>query len=516
MADVAAIYDRLFPDRTLRYMLYEGADAIRGRPTVTEGSESFKPGHFSPEFLGCVERPAPQPGAPVTTIYLSIPRAPTPQELKQNDGVWGPPRPLRALFGLAPLVYEHIRYRAEVRRQRKAARRHAMYPLAAGQAAAQFVQAPPTDHPARPAILIGMHWLEVGGAEKLGFDTVKWALAAGLRVFVVVNVRSLQRLAERLPAHPDVTFLRLDRYLPDHLWPRFVEKLVQAENIRAVHIHHCTALYDCLPQLRITAPWVKIIDSTHIVEYADGGYPRISGVWTNYIDVHHVISRNLTEYYRDNFQVLNKVRLGRMLERAEITSAPPPLTLSSGKKALHVAFIGRLFYQKRPIVVAETFRALAAWAKGAGVELTGTLVGEGPFSGAVARLLQRWGLNDRITMLPANVDVPALLRRSDLLILPSNNEGLALVCYEAVEHGCLPISTDVGGQKELLPADLLVPLAPRAAVRETVVILDRLWRDPAALAAAGAALHAGRAAIAADPTAEEVLMPIYRAAAAQE
>lgn len=172
-----------------------------------------------------------------------------------------------------------------------------------------------------------------------------------------------------------------------------------------------------------------------------------------------------------------------------------------------------MYYQKRPVVAVETLRALDAWATKNGVSFSATMVGEGPFEGAVTRLLRRYGLGGKVTQLPGNTDVPALLGRSDLLILPSNNEGLALVCYEAIAHGCIPISTRVGSQDEVLPDDLLVPLAPHAAVRQTVFAVDRMWHDNGFLQRQKDGLAERWRKLSADPTAEEVLKPIYRAAA---
>ena len=45
---------------------------------------------------------------------------------------------------------------------------------------------------------------------------------------------------------------------------------------------------------------------------------------------------------------------------------------------------------------------------------------------------------------------------ANVLILPSLNEGLTLTAYEAVSRGVLVISSDVGAQHELLPAECLV------------------------------------------------------------
>ena len=515
--EIRAIYDRLYPQHALTLVLLQGDDPTWGAPEVFEGPVSLGPQHVPGRFLGMIRRPGPRPDAAEVTVVLSVPRPPTEGEIRHAEAPWQPVRPLAPIFRMQPILYEDIRYRFEMRRKARAPVRHAHRPLPFGKGVTMLspdLPQPPADRP-RPAILIGVHWLEVGGAENLAFDCAAWAVEAGLRVFVVASTPSLQRLAHRLPAGDDVQFIRLDRYLPPKLWPRFVERLVTQENIRLVHIHHCAPLYESLPQLRVFAPQVQVIDSTHIVEYADGGYPRLSGVWSNFIDLHHVISTGLVDYFRDRFGILHNVRLGRMIERHDDPAALPRPNLTPGQKTLHVAFIGRLYYQKRPVVLALTLRALDRWARANGVDLTASIVGEGPFAPAVARLLARFGLRERVTMLPGNADVPALLGRSDILLLPSNNEGLALVCYEAIRHGCIPVGTDVGAQSEIVPADLLVPLAPRRTVRETVRRVRRLWQDAAFLDRQHAAMRAAWSRIAADPTAREVLMPIYEQAARQ-
>ena len=79
-------------------------------------------------------------------------------------------------------------------------------------------------------------------------------------------------------------------------------------------------------------------------------------------------------------------------------------------------------------------------------------------------------------------------------------------------HGCIPISTRVGSQDEVLPDGLLVPLAPRAAVAGTVAAVDAMYdaRDAGAAWPQGSRLQAAWTRLTADPTAEEALMPIYR------
>lgn len=511
VTEIVDIYRCLYPVQNLHFFFYEGLNPVWGEPTVVEGDIKVGPEHLSAEYIGQLEIDGAYDGSQKISIFISIPRAPTPLEVQQSEPDWRPIRSLKTLYQISPLLYEQVRFWVEMRRKKPHLHSHAVLPFSKGSSALKKPVPPASS--ARPAILIAMHWLEIGGAEKLAFDTVHWALEAGLRVYVTAGVASLQRLASKLPDHPDVVFIRLDRYLPHHLWAQYLENFVLNEKIELIHIHHCQVMYDALPQIRIKAPWVKVIDSTHIVEYYNGGFPRISGVWSNYIDVHHVISRELVDYYQEKFHVLeSKVVLGRMLENNK-QRMPSRANFQIQQKKIHINFIGRLYYQKRPIVLVETLRSLARWAQKNGVDIQGTVVGEGPFRSYVTQLLKRYGLLHMFSVEAANYDIPALLDRSDILLLPSNNEGLALVCYEAVEHGCIPISTDVGSQREIVPADLLLPLSPRACIRRTVQIVDKLWHDEAFLSSQKDALLAAWSRLAADPTAKDVLMPHYKAAA---
>ena len=94
-----------------------------------------------------------------------------------------------------------------------------------------------------------------------------------------------------------------------------------------------------------------------------------------------------------------------MLTRHDGEVALPALNMTVGAKVLRVAFIGRYYYQKRPIVMARTLGALARWARRNGVELRATLVGEGPFRREVEQLVRSYGLGDAVEFLSASADV---------------------------------------------------------------------------------------------------------------
>ncbi|MFS4438321.1 glycosyltransferase [Paracoccaceae bacterium GXU_MW_L88] len=475
---------------------------------VREGRARFAWEDVSPGYVGFVSAGDMNPDAPAITLRITVSAAPTKTHESPEDAPWQVTRKLAPLYRISPLAYETLRDGYD---QYASWRDHRQLWHSLPYCDTIDRTAPEAATGKRPAILIGMHFLEMGGAEKLGFDCVEWALEAGLRVFVVAERTALHRRADRLPDHPDVTFLRADIWLPHHDWGTWLEHFVAEENIRLVHIHHCGPLYGNLAHLRATAPHVEVIDSTHIIEYRNGGFPRASGTWTNYIDLHHVISNDLATMYMMRFGVVDRVKLGRMLDGA--TQTPPEPNLTPGQDHLTLTFIGRLFYQKRPITAVLVLRSIHKWARRQGLDLKVNFVGDGPFLNEVQRLSAKWGLADVITFHPGGADVPALLSGSDILLLPSANEGLALVCYEAIAHGAIPISTNVGGQGELLPEELMTAQTPIRTVPQMTKIVRKLWEDGRFLDQMVAKLHDNYARISKDPTAREVLMPLYEAVA---
>ena len=55
-------------------------------------------------------------------------------------------------------------------------------------------------------------------------------------------------------------------------------------------------------------------------------------------------------------------------------------------------------------------------------------------------------------------EMPSVMNCIDLMILPSLNEGLPLVCAEAIRCGADVIGSDVGGISEVIGSENVIPL----------------------------------------------------------
>lgn len=115
-----------------------------------------------------------------------------------------------------------------------------------------------------------------------------------------------------------------------------------------------------------------------------------------------------------------------------------------------VAFAGNLVSVKNVLALPHIFKAVAEQYD---APLHFIIAGDGK--------LRKQLESDKTVTLLGNVaaeDMPALMNCVDVLVLPSLNEGLPLVCAEALNCGANVVGSDVGGIAEVIGKQNVVPL----------------------------------------------------------
>ena len=121
-----------------------------------------------------------------------------------------------------------------------------------------------------------------------------------------------------------------------------------------------------------------------------------------------------------------------------------------------VAFAGNLSAVKNVLTLPKIFRTVSEQFS---EPLHFLIAGDGKLRKQLEADL--WSAN-HISFL-GNVeaeDMPALMNCVDVLVLPSLNEGLPLVCAEALKCGANVVGSDVGGIAEVIGYQNVVPLGP--------------------------------------------------------
>jgi glycosyltransferase involved in cell wall biosynthesis len=105
------------------------------------------------------------------------------------------------------------------------------------------------------------------------------------------------------------------------------------------------------------------------------------------------------------------------------------------------------------------------------------VAGDGPCLPQLRQLVTQLGLDERVRFLGQVRDVPGLLSRASLFVLPSLTEGISLTLLEAMASSLAVVTTRVGGNPEVVAdgeTGLLVPPGNPAAL---VAALLRLNED---------------------------------------
>jgi glycosyltransferase involved in cell wall biosynthesis len=127
--------------------------------------------------------------------------------------------------------------------------------------------------------------------------------------------------------------------------------------------------------------------------------------------------------------------------RAEVRAALP----IPRRDAVVVLFVGRLVVQKNIPLLLE---ALARFDAATRPVLL--LAGSGPLRAELEAKAAELGIAGDVAFIGDRSDIGDVMQAADLLVLPSDDEGMSNVVLEAMAAGCAVIASDVGGNPEVI------------------------------------------------------------------
>lgn len=334
----------------------------------------------------------------------------------------------------------------------------------------------------RRRLLLLLPDLDHGGVSSFALAMLEQLTAHGYSCTVATTMPGNHPLREAFARHAAVFVL--DAFLRRADVPRFLHYLIESRHVDAVLLSNSVTGYRLLPYLRAHCGAVALIDYNHMrdPDTANGGSPGFGAAYDPLLDLHLTSSANLRDWMVAHgaspsrshvvYTAVDTARWRpnaalRATTRAELRVGDVPLLL----------YPARLTVQKQPWLFARVLALLQAQ----GIPFRCVVAGDGPDRPALARFLRRNGLLERVQLL-GMVDaerMQALMAASDILFLPSAYEGLALVLYEAMASGVVPVSVASGGQAELVTPDcgILVPADERQEQRYAAA-LEWLIRAP--------------------------------------
>lgn len=291
--------------------------------------------------------------------------------------------------------------------------------------------------------------LGTGGAEAVVLALTEGSAARGHRVWVasdrgwrVASVGSIPGADHvRLPLAPAGPLALAGSAARLLAWaPGRPVDLVHAHNIRATLAAHPVA----------RARRIPLVTTVHGLGADD--YPRAVRVLRRCSDLVVAVSEAVAEDLRGAGlppELLRVVENAVTPPPAADPAAADPLPDLAGQDPV-VLCAARMTRQKRQDLL------LRGWAARARRHGRLVLAGDGPERPRLEALARDLGLGCEVRFLGDRDDVPALLRRADLLALPSDWEGLPIGVLEALATGVPVLASAVGGLPDLADAVALV------------------------------------------------------------
>lgn len=307
-------------------------------------------------------------------------------------------------------------------------------------------------------ILMIFPWMITGGADLFNLNLVKGLDKNKYSITIITtepNENVLRQYFEKYATVYDLTSFINQKY-----WPAFINYIIEKENINIIFNSNSKFGYGILPYIKAKNPNISIIDYVHMEEWynRNGGYSRYSAMYSPLIDKTLICNENsrkvLIEHFKRNEKEIETIYIGvdeekfnpNNYDKEELTKKY--IGKNINKKI--ITYICRISEQKRPLLLLEIIAKLKKERQ----DFKVLVVGDGNLLFKMKEKAQKLGLSEEIVFLGNIVNTAEVYRISDVTINCSLKEGLALTSYESLSMGVPVISSDVGGQKELVNNDV--------------------------------------------------------------
>jgi glycosyltransferase involved in cell wall biosynthesis len=192
------------------------------------------------------------------------------------------------------------------------------------------------------------------------------------------------------------------------------------------------------------------------------------------VDQYVAVALAVADQLTDSFRVPGrKVEVLHNGVPVEVFASRPKTGLDAADKSDRrpvVLTVGRLDDQKGHGVLLEAAQHVP--------DATFLLAGEGENRGALQQTAERRGISNRVVFLGHRSDIPDLLTRCDLFVLPSLYEAFPLSVLEAMAAGTPVVATAVGGTPEAVEDGVTGYLVPPGDATRLAAAINMALADP--------------------------------------
>lgn len=311
-------------------------------------------------------------------------------------------------------------------------------------------------------ILMIIPWMVIGGADKFNLDFINGLGKEKYDVTIITTEPAINLYRQKYKENS--TIYDLTTFLDQKDWIPFINYIIKKNNINLIMNTNSEIGYSFLPYLKALYPNIPIIDYVHMEEWynRNGGYSRDSSGVKDVIDKTLTCNENSTNILIDHFNrkksEVKTVYIGVDEKKfnPEKYNKEELLKEYGIKKKYVIGFICRITEQKRPLLLVEIAKKLKKERNDFIILVAGT----GNLLSELKSKVNHAGLSENFKFIGNITETQKFYKMCDLTLNCSIKEGLALTSYESLSMDVPVISSDVGGQKELINDDtgVIVPL----------------------------------------------------------
>ena len=296
--------------------------------------------------------------------------------------------------------------------------------------------------------------MEMGGADLFNLDVCRKIDKSRFEVRLLTTVPGEQSWRQRFEEYVTDIF-DLPSFLEPKDFPEFISYFIQSREADVLFLSNSYDGYYLVPWLRTQFPNLAIIDYVHMEEWywRNGGYARTAGAMGEVLEKTYVCNERTRRVLIRDFdrkpESVETLYIGVDQEQYDASKVENGLArkeLGIGGDRPIVLFPCRIHPQKRPFLMLE----IAKDGRKKIPDIAFVVVGDGPQFEELKLAVQRDGLDETVYLAGRQKDMRPYYKDSAMTLICSLKEGLALTAYESLSMGKPVVTSDVGGQAELI------------------------------------------------------------------
>lgn len=305
-------------------------------------------------------------------------------------------------------------------------------------------------------ILFIVPWFVVGGADIFTLNLIKGLRNNGYEISVVTTKKCDYILRQKVEQFVDEYF-DLTTFLKEKDWASFIYHIIKSRKIQCVFITNTFFGYYVLPWLKYYFKEIPFVDYIHAENWTlrNGGFPKDSNSVAGYLDTTFTCTKHLKEMMytimNRNVKNIKPVYIGTDVDfyNRDIEFEGEKELKEKYKNKKVILLVGRMVHYKRPLFALKVLQELLKQRD----DIRLAIVGDGIALDDVRESVKANNLEEYVDIYGMQEDVRRFYKVADVTLVCSLREGLTLTTYESLSMGVPVVSSDIGGQKELIQED---------------------------------------------------------------